>query len=515
MAEIKPQIETFAKIKVIGVGGSGGSSTNRMIASKIRGVEFIAMNTDVQALHASQAPQKLHIGKSITRGLGCGMDPEIGFKAAEESQNEIREMIKGADMVFVTCGLGGGTGSGASPYIANVARELGALTVAVVTKPFSFEGAARKAIAEAAFEKLAANVDTIITIPNDRVLQIIDKKTSLLEAFEMVDDVLRQGVQGISELITQHGNINVDFADVRAIMANRGSALMGIGHGHGDNRAADAAKAAIASPLLEVSVDGAKGILFTITGGSNLGLYELNEAAKVITESADPTAKVIFGAVIDESLKDEVKVTVIATGFDQRVPNIKPKTIFASGSMAPASAHSAPATYTAPPASSYTPPPTSYQPPAPSRPAPIQHTPPPAPVEPAPVEPLERFPFAAARVPYPTATNGAYSSPYQAQPQAQAPQPHAPAPEPVAPPPQPAEEPRYQPAAQPEREERPEPAPAPLQSPQSYTRPVAETPRPAAPAPQPLSKKSPPNTSQQTAEEKDLEIPAFIRRKMM
>ncbi len=333
MAEIKPEIETFAKIKVVGVGGSGGSSTNRMIASKIRGVEFIAMNTDVQALHYSQAQQKLHIGKSVTRGLGAGMDPEVGLRAAEESQNEIRELLKGADMVFVTCGLGGGTGSGASPYIASIAKELGALTVAVVTKPFLFEGAQRKTIADASYEKLAGQVDTIITIPNDRILQIIDRKTTLVDAFEMVDDVLRQGVQGISELITVPGLINVDFADVRSIMANRGSALMGIGRGHGDNRAADAAKAAVASPLLEVSIDGAKGILFTIAGGSNLGMYEVSEAAKVITQSADPQAKVIFGAIIDEGMKDEIKITVIATGFDSRPLPPKPKTAFASGTV--------------------------------------------------------------------------------------------------------------------------------------------------------------------------------------
>ncbi len=490
MAEIKPQIETFAKIKVVGVGGSGGSSTNRMIASKIRGVEFIAMNTDVQALHASQAQQKLHIGKSVTRGLGAGMDPEIGHKAAEESQNEIREMLKGADMVFVTCGLGGGTGSGASPFIASIAKEMGALTVAVVTKPFSFEGAARRNIAEAAYEKLAANVDTIITIPNDRVLQMIDKKTSLLEAFEMVDDVLRQGVQGISELITQHGNINVDFADVRAIMANRGSALMGIGHGHGDNRAADAAKAAIASPLLEVSIDGAKGILFTITGGSNLGLYELNEAAKIITQTADPNAKVIFGAVIDESLKDDIKITVIATGFDQRVVTPKPKTVFASGSMSPASAQpSAPA-------------PVSYQPPAPPRPAPIAHTPQaPAPVpEPTPVEPLERFPFAASRVPYPPPV-ASYSQPAPAAP---APTPSVPSPAPAPAPAITEDEPV---------EAAPVPAPAPAPAPRTTVSPrqAAEAVKPATQTP--VARRAP--SAPSTPEEPDLEIPAFIRKKML
>ncbi len=337
MAEIKPDIETFAKIKVVGVGGSGGSAVNRMVASKIRGVEFIAMNTDVQALHHSLASVKLHIGKAATRGLGAGMDPDVGARAAEESANEIREALKGADMVFVTCGLGGGTGTGAGPVVAAIAQEMGALTVAVVTRPFLFEGAQRRVIAEQGYEKLTESVDTMITIPNDRILQIIDRKTSLLDAFEIVDDVLRQGVQGISELITVPGLINVDFADVRAIMANRGSALMGIGRGHGENRAADAAKGAIASPLLEVSIDGAKGILFTITGGSNLGMYEVSEAAKVITQSADPQAKVIFGAIIDEAMKDEVKVTVIATGFDQRSERPKAKSVIGSGVYVPPS----------------------------------------------------------------------------------------------------------------------------------------------------------------------------------
>lgn len=316
MAEVKPEIETFAKIKVIGVGGSGGNAVNRMIASKIRGVEFVAVNTDVQDLHRSGAQVKLHIGKTSTRGLGAGMDPEVGRRAAEESANELREIVKGADMVFVTCGLGGGTGTGAAPIIADMAREAGALTVAVVTKPFTFEGAIRKTVAEAGHRELIDRVDTIITIPNDRVLQIIDKKTSMLEAFQIVDDVLRQGVQGISELITIPGLINVDFADVRSIMLNQGTALMGIGKASGDNRAIDAAKAAVASPLLEVSIEGARGILFTITGSASLGMHEVAEAAKVITGSASPDAKVIFGAVIDETLKDEVRVTVIATGFE-------------------------------------------------------------------------------------------------------------------------------------------------------------------------------------------------------
>lgn len=336
MPEIKPEVETFANIKVVGVGGSGGSALNRMVASKIRGVDFLAVNTDVQALHHSLASKKIHIGQEVTRGLGAGMDPTVGEQAAEESADEIRAALQGADMVFITCGLGGGTGTGAGPKVAQIAREMGALTVAVVTRPFSFEGLERKNIADGGYARMAESVDTIITIPNDRILQITDRKTSLLDAFEIADDVLRQGVQGISELITVPGLINVDFADVRAIMLNRGSALMGIGRGNGENRAADAAKAAIASPLLEVSIDGAKGILFTITGGSNLGMYEVSEAAKVITHSADPHAKVIFGAIIDEALKDEVKVTVVATGFETRpMAPVRPRAVVASGVYAP------------------------------------------------------------------------------------------------------------------------------------------------------------------------------------
>ncbi len=315
MPEVKPAVETFAKIKVVGVGGSGGSAVNRMIAGKIKGVEFLVVNTDVQALHFSKANKKINIGKQVTRGLGAGMDPELGRKAAEESQNEIRDSLKDADMVFVTCGLGGGTGTGASPMVAQIAKESGALTVAVVTRPFSFEGAQRRDIAEKGHTELAGVVDTIITIPNDRILQIIDKKTSLLDAFDIVDDVLRQGVQGISELITVPGLINVDFADVKTIMKETGTALMGIGHGSGENRATEAAKAAIHSPLLETTIDGAKGVLFSITGGLDLGMNEVAEAAKIITQNADSNAKVIFGTVIDETMKDEVRITVIATGF--------------------------------------------------------------------------------------------------------------------------------------------------------------------------------------------------------
>ena len=318
MPEIKPEIETFAKIKVVGVGGSGGSATNRMIQSKIRGVEFITINTDIQALNDNLAPVKLSIGKTVTRGLGAGMDPELGKKAAEENQNDVRDLLQGADMVFITCGLGGGTGSGASPVIAELSKDIGALTVAVVTKPFAFEGAQRMKIAEKALDELVEKVDAVITISNDRLLQIIDKKTSLLDAFIVADEILKQGVQGISELITVPGLINVDFADVKAILKNAGSALMGIGQASGDNRAIEAAKAAIASPLLEVSIDGATGILFTVTGGKSLTMHEVNEAAKIITASADPDAKIIFGAVIDKDLQDEIRISVIATGFDHR-----------------------------------------------------------------------------------------------------------------------------------------------------------------------------------------------------
>lgn len=318
MAEVKPDIETFAKIKVVGIGGGGGSAVNRMIKSEIKGVDFIAINTDVQALGQALSPTKIVIGKTLTRGLGAGMNPDIGARAAEENQNDIRNVLNGADMVFLTCGLGGGTGTGAIPEIAKIAKDVGALTVAVVTKPFSFEGAQRRRIAEEGHDKLIQYVDTIITIPNDRVLQIIDKKTSLVDAFAIVDDVLRQGVQGIAELITIPGLINVDFADVKAIMENSGSALMGIGKASGESRAIDAAKQAIASPLLELSIDGAKGILFTISGGTNLGMHEVAEAAKIITGSADEDAKVIFGANIDENMKDEVRITVVATGFDSR-----------------------------------------------------------------------------------------------------------------------------------------------------------------------------------------------------
>jgi cell division protein FtsZ len=317
MAEIKPDIETFARIKVIGVGGSGNSAISRMIDSKIKGVEFVAINTDAQALHYSKAAEKVHIGKNLTKGLGAGMNPEIGRQAAEENRDEIQEVLKGADMVFVTCGMGGGTGTGGAPIVAETAKDLGALTVAVVTKPFAFEGAQRRAIAEEGLENLKDRVDTLITIPNDKLLSIIDRKTTLISAFKIVDDVLRQGVQGISDLITKPGIVNVDFADVRAIMEDSGSALMGIGIASGENRAAEAAKSAINSPLLELSIDGAKGVLFNVSGSTDLTMLEINEAANIITENVDPNAKVIFGAVTDDQVKKgDVHITVVATGFD-------------------------------------------------------------------------------------------------------------------------------------------------------------------------------------------------------
>ncbi|OGB73891.1 cell division protein FtsZ [candidate division Kazan bacterium RIFCSPHIGHO2_01_FULL_44_14] len=309
--------DVFARIKVVGVGGSGCHAVNRMIGSRIKGVEFVAVNTDAQDLHYCEAPVRVHIGQTTTRGLGAGSDPELGRKAAEENKEDIYNALKDADMVFITCGLGGGTGTGAAPIVAEIARELGALTVSVVTKPFSFEGLRRKKVAEEGLSELQPRVDTLITIPNDRLLQVIDKKTSLYDAFSVVDDVLRQGVQGISDLITMHGMINVDFADVKAIMQNAGSALMGIGRGTGESRTLEAAKMAIDSPLLELSIDGAKGILFNITGGPDMSMYEIDEAARIITEAADPDANIIFGAVIDEAMQGEVKITVIATGFDE------------------------------------------------------------------------------------------------------------------------------------------------------------------------------------------------------
>ncbi|MFZ5827066.1 MAG: cell division protein FtsZ [Bacillota bacterium] len=315
MYEYQPGFEQFACIKVIGVGGGGNNAVNRMIAAGLRGVEFISVNTDAQALGSAQAQHKLQIGAKLTKGLGAGADPDIGFKAAEESREEIANALRGADMIFVTAGMGGGTGTGAAPVVAEIAKELGALTVGVVTKPFTFEGKKRLMQAEKGIGHLKGKVDTLITIPNDRLLQVVDKKTSLVEAFRTADDVLRQGVQGISDLIAVPGLINLDFADVRTIMSNTGSALMGIGVSRGENRATEAARAAISSPLLETSIEGAKGVLLNITGGSDLGLMEVNEAAEIIAQAADPEANIIFGAVVDEAINDEIRVTVIATGF--------------------------------------------------------------------------------------------------------------------------------------------------------------------------------------------------------
>jgi len=317
MAQVKPPFETFARIKVIGIGGGGGNALARMISSRIHGVEFLAINTDAQDLHKTSAPTKIHIGKNLSRGLGAGMNPEIGMQAATDTKEEIQEALKGADMVFIAGGLGGGTCSGASPVVATIAKDIGALTVGVVTKPFLFEGAQRSRIADEAWHILRDKVDALITIPNDRLLSIIDRKTPIMEAFSVVDDVLRQGVQGISDLITIPGIINVDFADVKAIMSDSGSALMGIGTATGEDRALEAAKTAINSPLLEVSIEGAKGVLFNVSGGPDLAMAEINEAAKIITENIDPAAKVIFGAVQDDKLKKgAVKITVIATGFN-------------------------------------------------------------------------------------------------------------------------------------------------------------------------------------------------------
>jgi len=317
MPEVKPSdIQTFASIKVIGVGGAGGSAVNRMKDAGLTGVQFIAMNTDAQALHNSKADIKLHLGKTTTGGLGAGADPSVGEAAANESRDEIREALTGADMIFVTIGAGGGTGSGAGHVVAEIARELGILVVGVATKPFSFEGEKRRKNAEWAIGQLGRQVDTLITIPNDRLLQTIDRRTPLLETFKIADDVLRQGVQGISELITEHGLINLDFADVRAIMSNAGSALMGIGRASGDNRAAQAAQQAIESPLIEVSIDGAKGVLFNVTGGYDMSMSEIQEAAEIITSAVSPDANIIFGATLKAELEDELIITVIATGFD-------------------------------------------------------------------------------------------------------------------------------------------------------------------------------------------------------
>ena len=317
MFDFDIDVDQFAKIKVIGVGGGGNNAVNRMVESGVRGIEFIALNTDKQALYSSRAETKLQLGEKITKGLGAGANPEIGGAAAQENRNEIMEALKGADMIFITAGMGGGTGTGAAPVVAEIAKELGILTVGVVTKPFTFEGKKRLQQAEHGVEELKSKVDTLVTIPNDRLLQIADKKTTMAQAFMMADEVLQHGIQGISDLISVPNLINLDFADVKTIMFAKGIAHMGIGQASGDNRATDAAKLAIKSPLLETSIEGAKSVLLNITGGSDLGIFEVNEAADLIRQSVDQDANIIFGAGIDESLGDAIKITVIATGFDE------------------------------------------------------------------------------------------------------------------------------------------------------------------------------------------------------
>ncbi len=316
-----PELENFARIRVVGVGGGGSNAVNRMIEAGVSGVDFIAVNTDSQALLLSNAPTRVRIGEKSTRGLGAGGDPEQGRKAASESTDDLHELLKGSDMVFVTAGMGGGTGTGAAPILARVAREHGALTIGVVTKPFLFEGSKRGKVAEEGLEQLKEHVDTLIVIPNDRLLELTDRRVSLTESFRMADDVLRQGIQGISELITVPGLINLDFADVRAIMSEGGEALMAVGISDGDDRARIAAEQAISSRLLDVTIDGAQGILFNITGGPNLSLYEVNQAAAIIRETAHPDANLIFGAVVDEAMGDEIRITVIATGFERSLPS--------------------------------------------------------------------------------------------------------------------------------------------------------------------------------------------------
>ncbi|USK61125.1 cell division protein FtsZ [Peribacillus asahii] len=317
MLEFDSNLEQLAMIKVIGVGGGGNNAVNRMIEHGVQGVEFIAVNTDAQALNLSKAEVKMQIGGKLTRGLGAGANPEVGKKAAEESKEQIEEALRGADMVFVTAGMGGGTGTGAAPVIAQIARDLGALTVGVVTRPFTFEGRKRATQAQGGISAMKESVDTLIVIPNDRLLEIVDKSTPMLEAFREADNVLRQGVQGISDLIATPGLINLDFADVKTIMSNKGSALMGIGIASGENRATEAAKKAISSPLLEKSIDGAQGVLMNITGGTNLSLFEVQEAADIVATASDQEVNMIFGSVINENLKDEIVVTVIATGFNE------------------------------------------------------------------------------------------------------------------------------------------------------------------------------------------------------
>jgi cell division protein FtsZ len=326
MPQVKPEVESFARIKVIGVGGSGKNAINHMINSKVRGVDFIAINTDAQDLHHSMAKKKIHIGKNLTRGLGTGMNAELGKRAVEETKEEIQEAMKGADMVFIACGMGGGTGTGAAPVLARTAREIGCLTVAVVTKPFFFEGLQRLRLSEQGIEELRGSVDALIVIPNDRLLATIERDTTAKSAFALCDDILRRAVEGITDIITTPGIINIDFADIKAVMEGAGAALMGIGYASGEKRAEEAARMAINSPLLEISITGARGVLFSIAGGDDLTMFEIQDAAKIITESADPNAKIIFGTARDDKLKKgEIKITVIASGFPE---NLVKKTLF-------------------------------------------------------------------------------------------------------------------------------------------------------------------------------------------
>ena len=335
MPQVAPAIETFAQIKVVGVGGAGGAAINRMVEAGVDGVEFVAINTDAQALHYSKAHKKIHIGKETTRGLGAGADPTAGQRAAEESRNDIAESLKGADMVFVTIGAGGGTGSGAGHVVAQIAKDQGSLVVGFATRPFAFEGEKRRRNADAAIENLRSHVDTLITIPNDKLLQTIDRRTPLMEAFKVADDVLRQGVQGISDLITVHGLINLDFADVKAVMSSAGSALMGIGRANGENRAVEAAQQAIESPLLEVSIDGARGVLFNVIGGMDMSMHEINTVAETITSAADREANIIFGATINPDLEGEIIVTVVATGFEATYYSNRTRPVTAAPTFVP------------------------------------------------------------------------------------------------------------------------------------------------------------------------------------
>ncbi len=332
MPQVQPDVESFARIRVVGVGGSGGNAINHMMLSKVKGVDFVVVNTDAQDLHHSETKKKIHIGKNLTRGLGAGMNPEVGKRAAEETLAEIQESLRGSDMVFITGGMGGGTGTGASPVVARIAKQLGALTVAVVTKPFSFEGQQRMRLAEQGLEELKKEVDALIVIPNDRLLAVSTQQTTVNGAFAMCDDVLRQAVEGVSELITTPGTINLDFADIKAVMENAGSALMGVGTANGDKRAEEAARAAINSPLLDISINGAKGVLLSIAGGDDMGILEVQAAAQIVTESVDPNAKVIFGTSKDDRLKKgEVRVTVIATGFPSETHGGRGPSLFQLG----------------------------------------------------------------------------------------------------------------------------------------------------------------------------------------